>query len=126
MKRDKEIVSKTMKAIKSRWTKPEIEIHNYLKGKKIRHKMHPKMFGNPDILLKDKNTLIFYHSCFWHKCPKCWNDLSKLDEYWKNKLEYNFSRDLKNRSLLKKEGWNVIEIWGHDFKNKKEILSNIK
>jgi DNA mismatch endonuclease, patch repair protein len=128
MKRDKEIVSKTMRAIKSKWTKPEKDIHNYLKAKKIKHIMHPEMLGRPDILIKDKKIIIFYNGCFWHKCPKCWSDISKLNNYWKNKLINNRKRDLRNKRLLKKEGWKIIEIWGHDLMlNKlKNILKEIK
>ena len=48
-----------MSRIRSKWTKQEIEVHNYLKGHKIRHEMHPKIPGSPDIILKDKKTAIF-------------------------------------------------------------------
>ena len=46
------------------------KLHNYLKGHKVSHEMHPKIIGNPDVLIKNKNLAIFLHGCFWHKCPK--------------------------------------------------------
>lgn len=121
----KEKISKRMKLVKSKWTKPEICIHNYLKSIKIKHKMHPKMFGNPDALILNKKIVIFYNGCFWHKCKKCgWDDLSKLNDYWKEKLINNFMRDKRNHRILKNRGWGIIKIWGHDFKNNKykEVL----
>lgn len=118
-----------MKAVKSKWTKPEKEIHGYLQKQKIKHKMHPKMFANPDILIGDKNLLIFYNSCFWHKCDKCWRDLSKLNVYWKDRLFNNYARDKKNYRKLKREGWKVLVLWGHDLKKENyesKLLGAIK
>ncbi|MFA5382379.1 MAG: hypothetical protein WC356_04375 [Candidatus Micrarchaeia archaeon] len=70
----KEQRSRCMSKIRSKWTKQEKKIHNYLKGDKIRHKMHPKLPGNPDIVLKDSKTAVFLHGCFWHKCPNCYKE----------------------------------------------------
>ena len=45
--------SKCMSKIKSKWTKEEKVFHDHLKWHQITHLMHPKMQGNPDILLKE-------------------------------------------------------------------------
>ncbi|MBI1972510.1 very short patch repair endonuclease, partial [Candidatus Woesearchaeota archaeon] len=60
--------SKRMSLIRSRWTKQETKVHNMLKGNKIKHKMHPKLPGNPDVLINNKRA-VFLQGCFWHKCP---------------------------------------------------------
>lgn len=125
----KKNVSKRMRAVRSKWTKPEKIIHGYLKSIKIKHKMHPKMFANPDIKIKDSKTLIFYNSCFWHKCPKCWNNLSKLNDYWKGRLYKNYKRDKRNYKTLQKEGWKVVILWGHELKKdsfKKILMEKLK
>jgi DNA mismatch endonuclease, patch repair protein len=112
----KEQRSKCMSNIRSKWTLQEKKLHNYLKGNKIKHKMHPKLTGNPDILLVNSNTLIFLHGCFWHKCPKCYKQPKTKKKYWIPKIENNVKRDRKNQRLLKKEGYKVIIIWEHEIK----------
>lgn len=110
----KEKRSWIMSRIKGKWTKQEMLVHNWLKGNKIRHSMHPKIEGNPDIILKGSKTAIFIHGCFWHKCPKCNRYPKSNKKYWEPKLEKNKNRDRKNAARLKKSGWKVLVIWEHD------------
>ena len=112
----KEQRSKCMSNIRSKWTLQERKIHNYLKGNKIKHKMHPTLTGNPDILLINSNTLLFLHGCFWHKCPKCYKEPKTRKKYWIPKIENNVKRDRKNLRILKKQGYKVIKIWEHEIK----------
>ncbi len=122
----KEQRSKTMSRIRSKWTSQEKKIHNYLKGNKIKHKMHPNIKGSPDILLKDTKTVIFLHGCFWHKCPKCYKEPKSNKEYWLPKIEKNVKRDRKNKKLLKAQGFKVIIIWEHEIKKDlKKVLKNL-
>ena len=112
----KEQRSHCMSKIRSKWTNPERLIHNHLKGRKIKHKMHPAIEGNPDILLKDSNTVIFLHGCYWHKCPKCFKEPKTNEEYWVQKIENNVKRDKKYKRSLKKMKYNIITIWEHQIK----------
>lgn len=105
--------SKRMSLIRSKWTKQERKMHNMLKGMKVKHKMHPNLVGNPDILIGGKK-IIFLHGCFWHKCPKCYREPSSNKGYWLRKLERNARRDALNRSLLRSEGFNVVCVWEHE------------
>lgn len=108
--------SKCMSKIRSKWTQPEKTVHNYLKSRKIRHKMHPKVKGSPDIVLIEKKKAIFLHGCFWHKCPKCFVEPKSRRHYWTQKIEKNVSRDERSRAVLRKQGWSVISIWEHQIK----------
>ncbi len=108
--------SKTMSRIKSKWTSQEKKIHNYLKGNKIKHLMHPKIEGSPDILLEDTKTAVFLHGCFWHKCPKCYIKPKTNKKYWLPKIENNVKRDRKNSKILKRMGFKVVRIWEHETK----------
>ncbi len=105
-----------MSRIRSKWTSQEKKIHNYLKGHKIKHKMHPKIIANPDILLLNSNTAVFLHGCFWHKCPKCYREPKTNKEYWLPKIEKNVKRDRRNMKELKTEGYNVVRLWEHELK----------
>ena len=108
--------SYAMSRIRSKWTKQEIKVHNWLKGNKIRHRMHPKIEGSPDIILKDKKIAIFLHGCFWHKCQKCFKKPKTNKKYWLPKIERNVDRDNENKSILKSKGYKVIILWEHEIK----------
>ena len=103
--------SKRMSLIRSRWTKPEKWFHNYLKGYKIRHVMHPKIKGSPDIIIPEKNLAIFIHGCFWHGCKNCYRKPVNNKRFWEDKITRNIERDKKNNRKLKKEGWKIKTIW---------------
>ncbi len=78
--------------------------------------MHPNIAGSPDIPLKDIDTVLFLHGCFWHKCPKCYKEPKSNKEYWLPKIEKNVKRDKKNVRLLRKQGFKVRKVWEHEVK----------
>ena len=105
-----------MSRIKSKWTTPEKKIHNFLKGWKIKHRMHPRIEGSPDIILEDQKIAVFIHGCFWHKCPKCFKSPKSKKGYWMPKLEKNIRRDRFNVNTLRRNGWKVVKFWEHQIK----------
>jgi DNA mismatch endonuclease (patch repair protein) len=112
----KEQRSYTMARIRSKWTAQEKKIHNHLKGNKIKHKMHPKLGGFPDVLLTKSKTAVFLQGCFWHKCSKCYKEPKTRKKYWLPKIESNVKRDRKSAKILKVQGFNVLKIWEHQVK----------
>lgn len=106
-----------MSRIKSKWTQQEVLVHNFLKGNRIKHKMHPDIPGSPDIILKENKTAIFLHGCFWHKCPVCYIEPKSNKEYWIPKINKNVIRDRHNKKILEKKGYKVIIIWEHEVKD---------
>jgi DNA mismatch endonuclease (patch repair protein) len=105
-----------MSRIRGKWTEPELKVHNMLKGLKIKHKMHPKIEGGPDIILKDRKVAIFIHGCFWHKCPKCYSPPKSNREYWLPKIRDNVKRDKNCKKKLKQAGYKVVVIWEHEIR----------
>lgn len=119
--------SQCMSRIHSKWTSPERKIHAYLKGDKIKHKMHPSLPGNPDILLVTSRTVVFLQGCFWHKCPKCYVEPKSRKSYWLPKLEKNVERDKRAVQSLKRAGYKVLIIWEHEIKsNFKKIIRKLQ
>ena len=102
-----------MSRIRGKWTKPERKIHNILKGNRIRHKMHPDIFGNPDVHIKGTNILIFIDRCFWHGCKRHFKMPESNRKFWKDKIENNIRRDARNRRKLKRMGYKIVRIWEH-------------
>lgn len=118
--------SKCMSNIRSQWTIQERKIHNFLKGNKMKHKMHPKLTGNPDILLTSTKTVVFLQGCFWHKCQKCYKEPKTRKKYWLPKIQNNVKRDRKNAKILKSQGFIVLKVWEHDIKkNFKRVMEKI-
>jgi DNA mismatch endonuclease (patch repair protein) len=108
---DKETRSYIMSRIRGKWTAPERGLHNFLKGNRVKHKMHPKMFGNPDAFLKGSNVVVFVDGCFWHGCPRCGHIPESRKEFWEAKIKRNKARDKRYTKELRKMGYSVMRIW---------------
>jgi len=111
-----------MASVRSTETKPEIAVRKYLFSKGYRFRKNVKSLpGKPDIVLPKYKIAILVHGCFWHGHKDC--DAATIPKsnqaYWKNKIENNIERDERNKSALKKLGWNVFTIWECKLKNKK-------
>lgn len=114
--------SLNMSRIRGKWTSQEKLIHNHLKSMKIRHQMHPRIKGRPDVLLTDTNTLIFLDGCFWHKCPKCFKMPRTRRDFWKKKINDNVKRDIKINRILREDGYRIIRIWEHQIKKNENYV----
>lgn len=109
--------SEIMSRIKSKRTKPEMLIHGLLKGNRVRHKMWPRMYGNPDIFLRDSNTAIFVNGCFWHGCKEHFRVPKSNSDFWREKINRNIKRQKESIRKLKKLGCTVRVVWEHSLKN---------
>lgn len=118
--------SKTMSRIRSKWTFQERKLHELLKQNKLKHRMHPKIKGSPDIVLINSKTAIFLNGCFWHKCSKCYKEPKTNKDYWIPKINKNAIRDKKNKKILKSQGFNVLTVWEHENKKFDKIISKLK
>jgi DNA mismatch endonuclease (patch repair protein) len=110
----KEIRSFNMSRIRSKDTKPEILVRNFLFANGFRYKLHDKSLeGKPDIVLPKYKTVIFIHGCFWHGHKGCrYFVLPKTrTEWWLAKINKNNINDLKAGELLSKQDWHVIYVW---------------
>jgi DNA mismatch endonuclease (patch repair protein) len=112
--------SEIMSKIRSKNTGIEKEIFLELKKRKIHFQKHyKKVVGNPDIALPQKRKAIFIDGDFWHGY-KFKQQKKRLPlKYWANKIEENINRDRRNRTKLKRNGWKVLRVWGHEIKENK-------
>lgn len=110
----KEIRSRMMAGIRGKDTMPEICVRKMLHNHGFRFRLHYKSLpGKPDIVLPRYHVCIFVHGCFWHRHHDCRYATSPKTrpEFWAEKFRQNITRDVKNRDVLLRAGWRVIEIW---------------
>ena len=118
--------SRNMAAIKSKNTKPEIEVRKMLHALGYRFRLHRKdLPGKPDIVLPKYKIAIFVNGCFWHQHENCKHArFPKTNrDFWKKKLEGNKLRDKLKQSQLKDLGWKIINVWECEIKNESDNLS---
>ena len=121
--------SKNMSAIKSKNTKPEIEVRKLLHSMGFRFRLHRKdLPGSPDIFLPKFKTVIFVHGCFWHRHENCKyaSNPKTRREFWESKFKANVKRDIKNQAKLKSLGWESTIIWGCEIKNKRLLINKLQ
>mgnify|MGYP001048168530 CR=1 FL=1 len=83
----------------------------------LRFKRNVKdLMGKPDIAIKKYKIAIFVDSCFWHSCPEHRVMPKTNEEFWRKKLEANKARDNEVNQFYLSQGWNVLRIWEHEFR----------
>jgi DNA mismatch endonuclease, patch repair protein len=110
--------SEIMSRIKSKGTNFEKIIFKELKKNKIYFRTHYSgVIGKPDIALPKLKKAVFLHSDFWHgwRFP-VWKQILPND-FWKNKIHLNRVRDRIVTRKLRRGGWRVLIVWGHQIKN---------
>jgi DNA mismatch endonuclease, patch repair protein len=120
--------SQRMSLVRSKDTKPEIEVRRLVFSMGYRYRLHVgRLPGRPDLVFSSRRKVIFVHGCFWHRhkgCPNCRLPKTRL-RFWKPKLEKNRERDVVNRKKLKKMGWGVLVIWECEIKNTRGLAARI-
>jgi DNA mismatch endonuclease (patch repair protein) len=115
-----EIRSKTMRAVKSVDTGPEMVVRRLLHRMGYRYRLHcPDLPGKPDIVFRSRKKVILVNGCFWHGhgCVRG-NRLPKNNrEYWSAKIASNVSRDTRHYAKLSESGWVTLVIWECEIRN---------
>lgn len=105
-----------MAKIKSKRTKPEMAVHNHLKGNKVEHSMWPRgIHGNPDVLV-GADKVVFVNGCFWHGCPQHYRRPKTNSFFWDQKIARNIERQGEVVRELKRSGYKVVIVWEHEIK----------
>lgn len=108
-----------MSRIRGTNTKIDLEMKKILSEMTVRYTMYPKMYGNPDFILKKMSIAIFCDGDFWHGY-KYEEKKKPSKKFWKDKIERNMARDRTVSAKLRREGWSVLRFWEHDIENNPE------
>ncbi|OGH75106.1 MAG: hypothetical protein A3F22_01645 [Candidatus Magasanikbacteria bacterium RIFCSPHIGHO2_12_FULL_41_16] len=117
----KEKRSEIMSRIRAKNTGIEKTVFSYLRKRKVYFcKHYDRIPGKPDIALPSEKKAVFINGDFWHgyrfgtwkqRIPK---------KYWRDKIESNIARDKKRYAAMKKRGWKILKVWGHDVMKRPE------
>lgn len=117
---------RNMSRIRGKNTQPEILLRKLLYSHGIRgYRIHYNLPGKPDIVFTKKKIAIFIDGCFWHKCPKCFQEPETRKEFWMKKINSNVERDQRNTKKLQDTGWTVLRFWEHDIRKKSDAVVKI-
>lgn len=103
-----------MARVKSKGTKPEMQVRRLLHGLGYRFRLHrSELPGCPDLVFPGRRKVVFVNGCFWHFHRDCSRVRIPATnrEYWLAKLERNRNRDERNNVLLEKMGWKAYTAW---------------
>lgn len=120
---------RTMAAVKSKNTRPELIVRQLLHAAGYRFRLHRKdLPGKPDIVLPKYRTVIFVHGCFWHQHKQCKAAArpTSRQEYWQVKLDRNIERDAANQAQLREMGWQVLTVWECEIKPTDSLLARLQ
>jgi DNA mismatch endonuclease, patch repair protein len=121
--------SEIMGRVRSRDTKPEMQVRRLIHAMGYRYRLHAKdLPGKPDLVFRPRRKLVFVHGCFWHRHPGC--ALARLpksrEEFWLTKLEANRQRDAKTELALREMNWSVLTIWECELSDIAKLKNKIK
>ena len=86
-----------------------------------------RVFGRPDFVFPSARVAVFVDGCFWHGCPKHGTQPKGNAKFWRDKLAQNKARDRRVNRALRRAGWRVLRIWGHELavRNRKRLLARL-
>jgi DNA mismatch endonuclease, patch repair protein len=109
-----ELRHRTMQAVRSKNTRPELLVRRLLHANGYRYRLHSKQLpGCPDLVFPSRKKVLFIHGCWWHghDCQRGARVPKTNVVYWTKKVIRNRNRDENSRKQLEAQGWKVFAIW---------------
>lgn len=123
-----EVRSRTMRAVRSKGTKPELIIRRLVHSLGFRFRLHRKNLpGSPDLVFASRRKVIFVHGCFWHghDCHRGARLPKTNVEYWVAKIARNRERDCRVEKELIGAGWESYTIWECQLKDREVLQAKL-
>lgn len=111
-------VRKSMRANRSRDTRPELAVRRALHALGLRYRVHvrpfPEALCKPDIVFTRRRVVVFVDGCYWHGCPLHHRAPRAHAHYWAAKVARNVERDRETDRQLTQAGWLPLRVWEHE------------
>jgi DNA mismatch endonuclease (patch repair protein) len=117
-----------MRRIRSKDTGPELELRRSLHAEGLRYQLHVRgLPGTPDIVFPRALLAIQVRGCFWHfhDC-KVGHIPKSRSKFWREKLQGNKARDVRNDAALSNLGWMLVVVWECEIAEKGGCVSAAK
>src|SRR3972149_8901140 len=115
-----------MAAVRTRGTSIELALAVALKSFGLRWVPHDDgLPGKPDFVFHRHRVAVFVDGDFWHgfRFPQ-WKE--KVSSFWRRKIDSNRRRDRSVHRKLRRLGWIVLRVWGHEIKrNPQEVAERV-
>lgn len=112
-----EVRSRMMAAVRSKNTSLERVVFAEMRRRGVQFRKHARSLpGSPDLVVPLARKAVFVDGDFWHgyRYP-AWKGRIK-SKFWRSKIEANRLRDRRNFRRLRRLGWKVMRVWGHEIK----------
>jgi DNA mismatch endonuclease (patch repair protein) len=124
-----EVRRRTMQAVKSKNTAPELLVRSLAHRMGYRFRLHGKNLpGKPDLVFPGRRKAIFVHGCFWHghHCARGARVPKSNRDYWTKKIARNKERDRAACAALAHSGWTYLILWECGLRNEKGLKARIR
>jgi DNA mismatch endonuclease (patch repair protein) len=74
----------------------------------------PEIRRTADLVFTKARVAVFLDGCYWHGCPEHYRPSRTNEEFWREKIGGNRTRDVETDSLLRAAGWTVVRVWEHE------------
>ncbi|MEO6256474.1 MAG: very short patch repair endonuclease [Sphingomicrobium sp.] len=121
--------SANMRAIRSKDTKPELQVRRLAHAMGLRFRLHRSdLPGKPDLIFPRHRLVLFVHGCFWHGhgCKRGGRGPKSNTDYWGPKIERTRARDASAQQDLETLGWRVAVVWECELTDSEWIRSRIR
>ena len=121
--------SRTMAAVRSKDTKPEMLVRRAAHALGYRFRLHRKdLPGKPDLVFPSRKAVIFVDGCYWHghDCKRGARMPKTNVEYWQAKIARNMKRDANNIATLEADGWQVLTIWECELNDRDDLARRLQ
>lgn len=121
--------SATMRAVKSRDTRPEMRVRRLLHRMGYRYRLQRKdLPGRPDIVFGPRRRVIFVHGCFWHghDCKRGARVPATNTAYWQAKIARNVDRHARQLEALITKGWAALTLWECELRDQDVLIERLK
>lgn len=119
---------RTMQAVKSKNTSPELLVRRLLHARGYRYRLHRSdLPGCPDLVFPSRKKVLFIHGCFWHGhgCARGSRVPKTNTDYWTAKVARNRKRHVKVQRHLKANGWKVLTLWECELRDEAALLKRL-
>lgn len=129
MTKPDEARSRTMRAVRSKDTKPEIMVRRLAHALGFRFRLHRKdLPGSPDLVFPGRRAVVFVHGCFWHghNCKRGARQPKENADYWRNKIARNAARDVRVSDELIDLGWRHMTVWECELRDEGMVTTRLR